>query len=404
MTATAYVVALSQIRAITGRDILRIIEAFPNEEALFSAPGDCVADRLGSELSIRLMPYLKELPRLANESQCKINTHFEKGIAVVPIGDPNYPTLLKLVLDPPPVLYIKGDLSAVTRTDSVAIIGTRQATMSGCNVARQIARNLAQSGYVIVSGLAKGIDTAAHVGALDSEGRTVAVLGNAIDKIYPAENKPLVERILACRGAVLSELAIGEASFRASFVKRDRIQSGLSLAVIPVQTDTDGGTMHTIKFAEQQNRLIFCPRPLDAEMRLKQNAGIMMLIRTGKAREFRHDEINKLMQALQIHKDVLLSPSTPGSGQVELSKRRPNPLNTGKMQMSLPSFGMASAPYIDRIQEYFSELGLDKNRDEFETVFRSLRARFFENRMDFRTRADAHQDTEGAKDTQNSTE
>lgn len=140
---------------------------------------------------------------------------------------------------------------------AVAIVGTRKATTQGLKTASEIAGELARRGIIIISGLAMGIDTAAHEGTLKVGGKTVAVLGNGLDKIYPAQNQNLAEEILNKGGAIVSEYEVGIPSFKQNFIQRNRIISGLSLAVIVVEVPERSGALATAGFAARQGREVF---------------------------------------------------------------------------------------------------------------------------------------------------
>jgi len=142
---------------------------------------------------------------------------------------------------------------------------------------------------------------------LDARAITITVFNTPLDKIYPAENKDLAHQILDKGGAWLSELPLKKKGHRSSFVQRDRIQSGLCVAVIPVQTGVEGGTMHTVSFAERQERLLFCPRPLDAESNAKQYEGINQLIVTGRAKAFQAGTYPTVLREICEHRDSLMS-------------------------------------------------------------------------------------------------
>src|SRR5699024_10520052 len=145
------------------------------------------------------------------------------------------PNLLRLIPNPPPLLFAKGNLDLLQSPKNIAIVGTRKPTKIGVKSAEKIATTFAEMDYTIVSGLALGIDTAAHEGALRIEdGKTIAVLAGSVANIYPAKNRELAERILAQAGLLVSETPLGQPNTRGNFVKRNRIQSGLSLAVCPV--------------------------------------------------------------------------------------------------------------------------------------------------------------------------
>lgn len=190
-------------------------------------------------------------------------------------ADAAYPKLLREIHDPPIGLYRRGQYDLSHRT--IAIIGSRRTTLYGQATAKKLATELARLGFCIVSGLARGIDTAAHEGALSVGGKTAAVLGTGIDIIYPPENLALFRRLEA-EGAVLSEFPFGRRADRQSFAMRNRIVAGMSEAVIVVESDVDGGAMITARFAGEQGRLIFA-----VPGRIDQNtsAGCHQLIRDG---------------------------------------------------------------------------------------------------------------------------
>jgi DNA processing protein len=302
-----YVLALSETHGIGPRSIIRMLKYFPDLESLTSAPDDLLVKNLGADLSsIVQQRFLAFWRQILESSRQLVQEHIEKKIIPLVITDSHYPPLLRLIPDPPPILFVRGKLDTLTQADAIAIVGTRDATEKGKEVAVRVAKHFGKNGYVIVSGLAKGIDTAAHQAALEVGAKTVAVLGTALDQIYPAENRTLAEQIAGDSGAIISELPLRKKSFRNAFVQRDRIQSGMSLAVIPVQTDIEGGTMHTVRFAEAQNRLLFCPKPLAVESHVKQYAGILELVRTHRAIEFQGEDYGSLQSLLLERKRKLL--------------------------------------------------------------------------------------------------
>ena len=189
--------------------------------------------------------------------------------------DPAYPRLLKEINDPPIGLYRKGryDFSQ----PNIAIIGSRRTTLYGLAMAKKFGAELARLGFCVTSGLARGIDTAAHEGALSVGGKTAAVLGTGIDIIYPPENLALYRQI-ETEGAVLSEFPFGRRADRQSFAMRNGIVAGMSEAVVVIESDVDGGAMITARFAGEQGRLIFAmPGRIDQNT----SAGCHQLIRDG---------------------------------------------------------------------------------------------------------------------------
>lgn len=197
------------------------------------------------------------------------------GADFITTADPAYPKLLKEIHDPPIGLYRKGRYEF--GQPCVAIVGSRRTTLYGQSVAKRFGAELARLGFCVVSGLARGIDTAAHEGALSVDGQTAAVLGCGIDIIYPPENLELYRRIEVA-GAVLSEFPFSRRADRQSFAMRNRIVAGMSDATIVVESDVDGGAMITARFAGEQGRLLFA-----VPGRIDQNtsAGCHQLIRDG---------------------------------------------------------------------------------------------------------------------------
>ncbi len=229
-----------------------------------------------------------------------IDFHEKNNIKIIPINSEYYPKLLKEIDDPPILLYAKGNLELLKNSACIAIIGTRNPTNIGILATKKIARIFANNKYTIVSGLALGIDTAGHQGALEAkDGKTIAVLASGLNTIYPKENSLLAEKILANDGLLVSEYAINSRPFKSAFVQRDRIQSGLSLATCPVQTPIEGGTQHTIRFTMQQNRLLFCPYPQEPEA-VTATQGIYHLINYNKALVIKDsDDYIKIVDAIK---------------------------------------------------------------------------------------------------------
>ena len=176
-------------------------------------------------------------------------------IVEIKFGDENYPKLLKEIQNPPPTLFARGVIDDIG--PAVAIVGTRRATQSGIKIAENIAYDLGSRGFTIISGLAIGIDTAAHAGALRAGARTIAVLGNGLNKIYPAQNANLAEKILETGGAIISEYGMVGPSHKGIFLNRNRIISGLSLGIVFVEVPIRSGAVNTASWAGEQGRSIF---------------------------------------------------------------------------------------------------------------------------------------------------
>lgn len=200
----------------------------------------------------------------------------DRGIAVVPYTASDYPGRLRMIADPPPYLYVKGALSAADDR-SVAIVGSRSASEYGHRVARDLARGLTAVGFTVVSGMARGVDGASHEAALQSGGRTIAVLGSGVDRAYPPEHERLYHRISES-GAVISELPIGTRPMGFNFPARNRLISGLSLGVVIVEATEKSGSLITAALAVEQGREVFA---VPGQIGSSRSRGAHRLIRQG---------------------------------------------------------------------------------------------------------------------------
>jgi DNA processing protein len=178
------------------------------------------------------------------------------GCGVMTLTDPDYPERLREIFDPPPVLWVRGDRGLLCRP-SLAVVGTRAPSPYGIGVAEMLSRDLAARRMVILSGMARGIDTAAHKGALSAGGRTVAVWGTGVDVVYPKENKGLAEEIILSGGTIVSEQPMGTFPAPQNFPLRNRIISGMSVGVLVVEAGEQSGTRVTARCALEQNRDVY---------------------------------------------------------------------------------------------------------------------------------------------------
>jgi DNA processing protein len=200
----------------------------------------------------------------------------ECGAAIVTLGDPRYPQLLREIFDPPVVLFARGRVELLTSL-AVAVVGTRRPTPYGLAVAERLAGDLAHAGLTITSGMARGVDTAAHKGALAAGGDTVAVLGCGVDVVYPAENRKLAAD-LAVKGLIVSEFPMGATAFPQNFPIRNRIISGISLGVLVVEGAQYSGSAITAKLAMDQGREVFA---VPGNITSKLSWGPNLLIKQG---------------------------------------------------------------------------------------------------------------------------
>ncbi len=248
---TSYWLALGRVEGLGVRGARKLMERFGSPAAAYhSSLTELESCGLPAQVAQAIFAQAG-----LEEAEKEIEAAAKLGCELMTAGSADYPPLLREIPDPPLALYVRGDSKVLSR-HTVAMVGTRRPTAYGLQVARRLARDLAERQLVIASGLARGIDSAAHHGALEGAGKTVAVLGSGIDVIYPKENKRLVEKILAS-GALVSEFPLGTAPTPENFPIRNRIISGLSLGVIIVEAAEYSGSLITARLASEQNREVF---------------------------------------------------------------------------------------------------------------------------------------------------
>lgn len=200
----------------------------------------------------------------------------DKAVVTLEWSHSRYPAWLRMVPDPPPVLWVRGDLSVLEQT-SIAIVGSRSASQYARQVARSLAAGLASAGVIVTSGMARGVDGAAHEGCLAAGGRTIAVLGTGVDVVYPQEHAGLSERI-AASGLLMTECEPGAAALHWHFPRRNRIISGLSRAVVVVEASEKSGSLITARLALEQGREVMA---VPGSVLYGRNRGAHALIKDG---------------------------------------------------------------------------------------------------------------------------
>jgi len=246
-------VALNMTVGIGPRAAAKLLERFGSAEAVYAATR--------AELDqLRILPESIDsiIARdLHHKAELEIQRVRKLGDDILVLDDGVYPTLLREIYDPPIVLYVKGAWSKCLEQPCVAIVGSRRCSTYGQNAALMLARDLAQRGVTIVSGFARGIDAAAHRGALEAGGRTIAVLGTGVDECYPRDHRKLGQEILEQGGAMVSQFPLGTPPVSENFPYRNRIISGLSLGVVVVEAAENSGSLITARLAIEQNREVF---------------------------------------------------------------------------------------------------------------------------------------------------
>jgi DNA processing protein len=211
-----------------------------------------------------------------DEVEQEVQRAEEAGVKIIPFGSGIYPARLRSIADPPPCLYVKGEIRQQD-DKAVAVIGTRSASHYGRRVARDLCRGLASLGFTVISGMARGIDGVAHDEALNAGGRTIAVLGSGVDRAYPPEHRKLYHRISE-NGAVISELPLGAPPLAFNFPARNRLISGLSAGVVVVEATEKSGSLITAAIALEQGREVFA---VPGEVGSSRSRGGHRLIRQG---------------------------------------------------------------------------------------------------------------------------
>ncbi len=316
-------IALNRVPGIGAVTVKRMQEAFGSVAAIFDASESDLSrvygigpDRAaGFYRDFRTTRFDDELARAE-----RLN------VKLVTWADAAYPAVLREIADPSLVLYVAGDPAALSGT-GVAVIGTRQATVYGRETARRFGFQLAAAGYVVVSGLARGIDTEAHRGALQAKGVTVAVLGGALDCIFPKENEGLARELAAAGGALVSEYPFGRQPDRQTFPMRNRIVSGLSRGVVVVEAPLNSGTMITVGQALDQNRTVMAvPGRVDSA----HAAGCNRLLREGARLVTCADDVADELQELlpRPMRRNALNAAHPPSEAPAAEARAPQPVLT----------------------------------------------------------------------------
>ena len=260
----------------------------------------------------------------------------EAGIDLVPFTSPNYPVRLRTIADPPPLLYVKGTLRGAD-DKAVAIVGSRSASEYGRRVARNLARGLADLGFTVVSGMARGIDGTAHHAVLQAGGRTIAVLGSGVERAYPPEHSDLYRRISE-NGALISEFAIGTRPMAFNFPARNRLISGLSLGVVVVEATEKSGSLITAAMAVEQGREVFA---VPGEAGASRSRGAHQLIRQGAKLVETVDDIVEEIAPQLLHR----------SGSVVAAAPRMLPQSAGEAMRRVFSLLQEDTLQVDQVIE-----------------------------------------------------
>jgi DNA processing protein len=296
-------IALNMVRGIGPRTANQLLNRFGSPAQVFAA------SRLSLQKEGLKPDTIQELQdsSILDKANAEIERLEKLNAEVITLDDEDYPELLREIHDPPIALYVRGDLKAACERPCLAVVGSRRCSTYGVNVAESLARDLAAHGLTIVSGLARGIDAAAHRGALEANGVTVAVVGTGLETTYPKEHKKLEEQIIG-HGAVVSEFPLGTPPLPQNFPYRNRILSGLCFGVLIVEASEHSGSLITARLAYEQGREVFA---VPGNITSQTSFGPNFLIKDGaKLVQIWRDVIEELPREI---KEVLLGVERPAS-------------------------------------------------------------------------------------------
>jgi DNA processing protein len=266
-------IALSQVKGLGGASLKKLAAHFADPSQVFSTSAAELEQVHGLDRAV-----IESVVNFSGwqDVEKELRRADDAGVTIVPFTDANYPARLRMIADPPVLLYVKGQISADDEK-AVAVVGSRSASDYGRRVARELCQGLAALGFTVVSGMARGIDGMAHETAVNSGGRTLAVLGSGVDYVYPPEHLTLYQQICK-KGAVLSELPMGARPAAFNFPSRNRLISGLSLGVVVVEATEKSGSLITAALALEQGREVFA---VPGEVGSSRSRGAHRLIRQG---------------------------------------------------------------------------------------------------------------------------
>jgi DNA processing protein len=288
MNDKKYWIGFNLIKGIGAVRMQNLVAYFGDLESAWAAnANELSASGLGAKLVEKVISARKDIN--LDQVWAKIEA---QGIKILTWADGEYPNRLREIDQPPPILYIRGEYLQ-DDVFAVAIVGTRKVTAYGRQVTEEIASFVAMNGITVISGLARGVDAIAHQTALKVGGRTIGILGSGVDKIYPPEHRALAEQMME-RGAIISDYAVGTPPDASNFPPRNRIISGLSLAVVVIEAAETSGALITAEFAAEQGREIFA---VPGSILAPQSKGTNKLIQNGALPLLTPDD---LMQALDL--------------------------------------------------------------------------------------------------------
>ena len=318
--------ALTLVPGVGTVHFIRLLARFRSPGAVLQASQGALREVVGPKLSERIAQYADVVDV---EGQERLMEKYDASL--ITLNDTRYPLLLGEIYDPPLALFVRGELKEEDDT-SVAIVGTRRASPYGIRMAEKLGRELGARGVTVVSGMASGIDSAAHRGAIEGGGRTIAVLGNGVDIVYPPQNGELMDAI-ARNGCVLSQFPMGVKPSKGHFPHRNRIISGMTKGTVVVQAPARSGALITANTAAEQGREVFA---VPGEVGLNNSQGPHALIRDGaKLVETVEDILLELNLPVEVHAPASQSNESAESTQAAETVARPAPAPVAKKAVGI---------------------------------------------------------------------
>ena len=320
------------------------------EDAWKSSPAQLSAAGLDARTTSGVQ---SDRPRIDPDGE--LEELYKAGVRAIHLRSDEYPHRLREIFDPPSVIYVKGNLAPEDER-GVAVVGTRRASPYGSEMARRLAGNLAASGATVFSGLARGIDGIAHHAALDAGGRTIAVVGGGLDRIYPPEHADLAYRICE-QGAMISEYPLGKLPQAQHFPRRNRVISGLSLGVLVIEAGMKSGAMLTVRWALDQDREVFAvPGPVISE----NSAGTNWLIQQGAKLVVDHHDVLDELNIAGIGQQLELDRSQSQSTRIAAEETPDSPIEP----ITVPGMSANNEITQNRILAALSDLGGQAHVDD----------------------------------------
>lgn len=353
MADKQYWVAFSRVKGIGAVRLQSLLSYFDDdlERAWHANLLELSAAGLGPRLAQKVIETREKLDLGRYLAQVQA-----QGIRILTWADAEYPTYLKEVDQPPPVLYLRGEITPEDRW-AVGIVGTRAVTPYGRQVAEELATALCRNGVTVVSGLARGVDAVAHSAAIKAGGRTLAVLGSGVDKIYPPEHRGMAERI-ATQGAIISDYAPGTPPDSTNFPPRNRIISGLSMAVVVIEAAETSGALITASFAVNQGRDVFA---VPGSIFAPQSKGTNRLIFNGAKPLLAVDDV---LQSLDLTRNVerrearqALPADTTEAALLQYISQEPTHVDELRAQSGLPIDRISAALTMMELKGLVRQVG-----------------------------------------------